>query len=75
MADHFYSIAAVGQASLRERSKVVVGTSATGGNAIEVRITDGAITRQQAYNFLEWISTLIAAGDDGVISPGTLTQG
>lgn len=75
MADHFYSIAAVGQASTRERSKIVVGTSATGANPIELRITDGGISKQQAYNFCEWLSDLIAAGDDGIIVDGTLLLG
>lgn len=72
MADHFYSIVAEGQAMVRQNSSIVVGTSATTGNPIEVRITDGAMTAREVYSFLEWLADLIAARDGQVIPGGTL---
>ena len=75
MSDHFYSVVAESQAGSRNRANIVVGTVTTGANPIEVRITDGGISKAHAYAFLEWMSDLIAAGGDSIISPGTLTLG
>ena len=68
MADHFYSIATVGAAFPRDPSKITVATSAQSSNPIELRITDGAMTRQEAYAFAEWLADLLAVPDPQVIS-------
>jgi hypothetical protein len=73
MADHYYSIVAEGQANLRDASLIVVGTSATGANPIELRVTDGALSKREAYNFLEYLADLFATLEGNrVIVAGTL---
>ena len=73
MADHFYSIAGRDQGRERKTHNIVVGTTSTGGNPIEVRITTGNISRKQAYDFVEWMSDLIAHSEGNqVIVAGTL---
>lgn len=72
MADHFYSIATVGQAFVYDPSKITVGTSTTGGNPIEVRVTDGAATPQEVYEFLEKMADYFATRNAQVIATGTL---
>lgn len=72
MADHFYSIATEGAAFPRNPSAITVGTSGTSGNPIEVRITDGAMTAEESYAFLEWMADLLAVRDFQVIAAGTL---
>lgn len=62
MADHFYQVA-VGELSTRDVSKITVGASTGGGN-IELRITDGTITRRQAYLFLEFLADVFASGSN-----------
>ena len=64
MADHFYSIA-VGEASTRDVSKLTVGTATAGGSTIELRITDGALTRRQAYLICEFLADVFAASNAG----------
>ena len=73
MADHFYSIATVGAAFPRDPSKITVATSAQTSNPIELRITDGALTAQEAYAFTEWLADLLAARDHQVIASATMT--
>lgn len=71
MADHFYSVAAEGQVAERKSANIVVGTSSTGANPIELRITDGAITRTHVAEFLEWLSGLVVTGENPIVA-GTL---
>lgn len=73
MADHFYSIPGVGQGLLRSPGLIVVGTSETAGNPIELRVTDGAMTARQVYAYLEYLADLFATRESGqVIVAGTL---
>ena len=73
MADHYYSVAAEGQTMVRDPNLIVVGTSATGGNPIEVRVTDAALTKREVYNFLEYLADLFVKGESNqVIAAGTL---
>lgn len=72
MADHFYSIATEGAAFPRDPSKITVGTSSTGGNVMEFRVTDGAVTAEEAYAFLEWLADLFATRAAQTIAAGTL---
>jgi len=72
LADHFYSIATEGAAFPRDPSKITVATSTTSAAPIEVRITDGAISAEESYAFLEWMSDLLAVRDVQVIVAGTL---
>ena len=71
MADHFYS-GHVGDGSDYRTNTITVGTSATGANPIEVRITDGTMTAKQAAVFLEKLHDFIMSRDKGVIVAGTL---
>lgn len=75
MADHYYSLALGGEATFRNPANITVGTSATGGNVMEFRITDGQCTPQQAYDFLEWLADLFAVKDQIVIVAATLKSG
>lgn len=59
MADHFYS-RPVGDLSNRDVSGLTIGTSTAGG-VLELRITDGSITRRQAYLFCEQLADLFAS--------------
>lgn len=72
MADHFYSIATAGAAFPRDPSKITVGTSSTSGNPIELRITDGQLTPEEGYAFVEWMADLLATKNAQVIATGTL---
>jgi hypothetical protein len=73
MADHFYSVAAEGQTMLRDPSLIVVGTSATGANPIELRVTDGALTHREVYAFLEYLADLFVRTESNQkIAAGTL---
>lgn len=73
MADHFYSIVAEGQANLRDPHLIVVGTSGTGANPIELRVTDGAMTAREVYNYLEYLADLFSRRESNqVIVAGTL---
>ena len=67
MADHFYS-QAVGDIGNREVAKLTIGTSTASGD-IELRITDGTITRRQAYLFVEFLADLFAAGSSKDVLP------
>lgn len=70
MADHYYSLTQGGFALRRQRSDWVVGTSGTGANPIEIRITDGALTSRQVYQALEWLADLVVVRDQQVIVAG-----
>ena len=72
MADHFYSFATAGEPTRRNRSDITVGTSATTGNPIELRITDGALSARQVYDAIEFLADLVAKRDQQVIVTGTL---
>ena len=73
MADKFYSIVARGQGKERKAHNIVVGTTSTGANPIELRITTGAISRSDAYAFVEWLSDMLAHPENNqVIAAGTL---
>lgn len=72
MADHFYSIPAGGEAISRTPGNIVVATAAQSGNPIELRVTDGAMTGQQVYQFVEWLADLFATRNVQVIVPGTV---
>lgn len=74
MADHFYSFAAESQVGTRTKSLVVVGTSSTGGNPIEVRVTDGALTAKDVYRALEMLAGLFATRNAQVVAAGSLKQ-
>lgn len=74
MADHYYSPSDLGSSVHMDRGKVTVDTSTTAGSKIEVRVTDGGVTRQQLYLFLEEMASFVAASDAGVIVAGTLLQ-
>ena len=67
MADHFYS-QAVGDIGNRDVAKLTIGTSTASGD-IELRITDGTITRRQAYLFVEFLADLFAAGSSKDVLP------
>ena len=60
--DHFYSVAAIGQSAVYDRSNIVVATS-TQTSSLELRITDGAVTKQMVYNFCEYLAGLVASSD------------
>lgn len=73
MADHFYSVAGASQTGVRDPSKIVVGTSLTSANPIELRVTDGALTARQVYNYLEYLADLFARRESSqVVVAGTL---
>lgn len=72
MANHFYSVVAPAQTMEHKKHNIVVGTATVGANVIEVRIVDGALTAQQAREFLRWMANLIATRDTQVIATGTL---
>jgi hypothetical protein len=73
MADKFYSIVARGQGKERKAHNIVVGTTSTGANPIELRITTGAMSRSDVYAFLEWMSDLVVSLEaNQVIAAGTL---
>jgi hypothetical protein len=63
MADHFYSFTDRGSVFSYDRSQIVVGTSTAGGSVMELRVTDGAVTKEQLYMFLEQFADLVAASD------------
>jgi len=72
VADHFYSVAEVGQTVERKAANIVVGTSSTGANSIELRVTDAAISKMQLYAYLEWLADLLQSSGEGVFVAGTL---
>lgn len=71
MADHFYSIAAVGQAFERKIANIVVNTS-TQTSAVELRVTDGGISKAQVYAFLEFLADELESSGDSIFVAGTL---
>lgn len=68
MADHFYSVA-VGEASTRDVSKITIGTATAGGSTIELRITDGSLTRRQAYLITELLADLFSSASMSDVLP------
>ncbi len=64
MADHYYSVAGASEVFGKRTDKIIVGTSATGANPIELRITDGVMRRDQVYVFCRWLSQLVGSSDD-----------
>ncbi len=62
MSDTFYS-KALGDLSNRDPSKITVATS-TQASSIEIRLTNGTITRRQAYLFCELMADIFASGTD-----------
>lgn len=72
MADHYYSIAHPEDAVRRQRSDIIVGTSATTANPIELRVTDNAVSARQLYQFAEFLADLAAKRDVQVIATDTL---
>ncbi len=72
MADHFYSIPP-GEVFNYETDTVTVGAATAGGSVLEFRITDGAVTAEQAYQFLERLADYFATRNQAVVVAGTLT--
>lgn len=72
MADHFYSVANAAATKQRKRADITVGTSATGGNPIELRVTDGALSAENVYQFCEYLADLFATRDFQVVAAGTV---
>lgn len=66
MADHYYSIATRGAAFPRDPALITAGTSATGANPIELRITDGAMSAAEARAFAEWMADLLTTKEDPI---------
>lgn len=73
MADHYFAIKP-GEAVLRETDKVTVGTSSASTVGIELRVTDGAASRTQVYNALEYLADLFATKNLAVIPVDFLTD-
>lgn len=71
MADTFYSTK-IGDVFIYASHSVVVGSSATSANPIEVRVTDGACTAEQVYQFLEKLADYISTRNSGVVPVDTL---
>jgi hypothetical protein len=71
MADHYYS-KTVGDLGNRDPSNVTIGTSTLGGSKIELRITDGALTRRDAYRFCELLADWFAS-ESGILPTGGFT--
>lgn len=72
MADHFYSYSNAEKARFRDPSLITVGTSSTGANPIELRVTDGALSARDVYLALEYLADLFARRNAQVIPGGTL---
>ncbi len=62
MSDTFYS-KALGDISNRDPSKITVA-STTQASSIELRVTNGTITRRQAYMFCELMADIFASGSN-----------
>lgn len=67
MADHFYS-KAVGDIGNRDPSKLTIGSSTASG-VIELRITDGSVTRRDAYRFCELLADFFASASSQDVLP------
>lgn len=61
MSNHYYS-KDLGDLSNRDVSKITVGAATSAAKSIELRITDGTITRRQAYLFCELMADIFASG-------------
>lgn len=73
MANHFYSLSAPSQTSVRQRSNWTVGTSTAGaGIVIEVNVKDATLTARQVSNALEQLANYFARHDFQIVSAGSL---
>jgi hypothetical protein len=71
LSDTFYS-SPPGEGPIYQTNTITVGAATAGGSALELRVTDDAVTAEQAYQFLEKLADYFATRNQAVIPAGTL---